>query len=154
VLAKPVLYLSTYLKQHRTRYFERLMAVREEGDWEGWLGFFLDGVHDSAAAAAQTAGAAHHLRESDRAVLSDVAGTANDFRLLDALYGQPLVNAQWVQGRFGVSPTTANKMLDRLVEATILRETTGKQRYRVYRYDSYLALFDPPVAVEAHETLS
>lgn len=153
VLAKPVLYLSTYLKKHRTAYFERLMAVRERGDWEGWLGFFLDGVQDSAATAAETAGAVHQLREADRAVLGDTGGAANDFRLLDALYGQPLVNAQWVHERFDVSPTTANKMLDRLVDAAILRETTGKKRYRVYRYDSYVALFDLPAAVEEDETV-
>lgn len=156
VLAKPVLYLSTYLKQHRARYFERLMAVREDGDWEGWVGFFLDGVNATATAAADTAAKVHELRERDRRRVSELGGGDNDLQLLDDLYAQPLVNAPWVVERLGVSKTTSNKMLDRLVRAGVLRETTGKQRYRVYRYDAYVELFDLPSSVggEADETVS
>jgi Fic family protein len=42
-LQKPVLYLSHYLKRHREEYYDRLQAIRDTGDWEGWLAFFLDG---------------------------------------------------------------------------------------------------------------
>ena len=53
VLHRPLLYLSHYLKRHRTEYYDRLMAVRERGDWEGWLTFFLRGVGDTAEEATQ-----------------------------------------------------------------------------------------------------
>lgn len=156
VLTRPVLYLSTYLKQHRTEYFKRLMAVREDGDWEGWIGFFLDGVETSAAAAADTAAKVHDLREQDRRRVSEQGGSANDLRLLDSLYRQPLVNAAWIAERLDVVPQTANNMLDRFVKAGLLRETTGKKRNRLYRYDAYVELFDLPTAggSEEDETVS
>ncbi|HXT34665.1 MAG TPA: hypothetical protein VN837_03720 [Chloroflexota bacterium] len=52
MLGMPLLYLSHYLKAHRIEYYDRLMAVRNDGDWEGWLRFFLLGVRDTAAARA------------------------------------------------------------------------------------------------------
>jgi Fic family protein len=151
VLAQPVLYLSTFLKANRGAYFERLMAVREEGDWENWIAFFLSGVKQSADMATATAERVHALREADRRTVSEVGGVANDLKLLDALYTQPIVDAAWVVDRIGVSPTTANKMLDRLSAGGILREVTGKKRYRLYRYDAYLALFDPPLSADRRE---
>lgn len=97
----------------------------------------------------------HDLRETDRTAVGAGGGTANDLRLLDALYAQPLVNARWVEAHLDVTPTTANNMLERLSNAGVLRETTGKKRYRVYRYDRYVALFEPAAAPpEADETIT
>ena len=62
-LRKPVLYLSHYFKRHRQEYYERLQAVRDAGDFESWLGFFLRGVADVSVEAADTARPVlhHHL---------------------------------------------------------------------------------------------
>src|SRR5947208_13215938 len=49
ILHRPLLYLSLYLKAHRTEYYDRLMAIRTDGDWEGWLKFFLRGVWEVSA---------------------------------------------------------------------------------------------------------
>ena len=135
---------------------QRPSPVREEGNWEGWIGFFLDGVEASATEAAQTAAKVHDLRERDRRRLGEQGGGVKDLQLLDGLYAQPLINGPWAVGRLGVSKSTSNKMLERFVDAGVLRETTGKQRYRMYRYDEYVELFDPPPSnsAEADETLS
>jgi Fic family protein len=155
VLARPVLYLSTFLKRHRYRYFERLMAVRDNGEWEAWLQFFLEGVLETATEATKTAQRIHELREADRRRVPEVGGGAHELGLLDRLFAQPLVNGAWVSSRLEVSPTTANKVLDRLTAAGVLREVTGRKRNRVWRYDSYVALFDEPAApVEQDATLS
>jgi Fic family protein len=152
VLTRPVLYLSTYLKRHQTAYFERLTAVRTDGDWEGWLGFFLDGVQESATSAAVTAEAIHQLREADRAKIVAVGGVGYDIAVLDQLFSQPLVNASWVERVLGVTTTTANKVLDRFCSASILRETTGNRRNRLYRYDEYVNLFEATDAIERDHT--
>ena len=55
VLHRPLLYLSHYLKRHRSEYYDRLMAVGEAGDWEGWIKFFLRGVAETAEEATETA---------------------------------------------------------------------------------------------------
>ena len=48
ILKLPLLYLSYYFKRYRSEYYDRLQAVRNRGDWEGWLKFFLRGVYEVA----------------------------------------------------------------------------------------------------------
>lgn len=141
-LTKPVLYLSTYLKQHQQSYFRYLTAVREDGDWEGWLTFFLTGVSDAAAHAAATATRIHQIRERDRRRLLDAGGQKHELALLDRLYTQPIVNSAWVERELGVATATANKVLTRIEAAGILRESTGFKRNRLFRYDEYIDVFD------------
>ena len=153
ILRAPMLYLSTYLKRHRSEYFARLTAVRADGDWEAWLKFFFRGVTDTATAAADTAESIQELREEARSRLSEIGGGKLDLAVLDALYRQPLVNAKWVGSVADVVPATANKILSRLEQAGVLRELTGRKRDRVFRYDAYLASFDQPTTdIEADET--
>jgi Fic family protein len=155
VLARPVLYLSTFFKRHRYRYFEQLTAVRDNGQWEVWLKFFLEGVLETATEATKTAQHVHELREADRRRVSEAGGGAHELELLDRLFAQPLVNGAWVSSHLGVSPTTANKVLDRLCTAGALREITGRNRDRIWRYDSYVDLFDEATGqVEQDATLS
>ncbi len=157
VLTKPVLYLSTFLKRHQARYFDHLTAVRRDGAWEGWIGYFLEGVAESAKGATQTAAAIHELRETDRSnLLVSGVGKAGkyDIALLDAMFSQPLVNSAWVQRELGVTSPTANKALERLCELNILREMTGAKRNRTYRYDAYLNLFETITPVELDDTHS
>jgi len=141
LLAKPVLYLSTYLKRHQHEYFRRLTAVRTEGDWEGWLDFFLRGVAESATNAAHTATLVHSIRDRDRAKVLAAGGSRNDLALLDRLYRQPIVNGTWVERELGVARATSGKLLARLETAGILRETTGFKRNRLFRYDEYVDVF-------------
>ncbi len=62
------------------------------------------------------------------------------------------MNAAWVEKHLEVASATANKVLERCTTAGVIRETTGKRRNRVYRYDDYLALFDAPVVPIEDET--
>ena len=155
VLTAPVLYLSTYLRRNRSKYFELLMEVRDHGTWEAWIDFFLRGIGETAAEAAQTAQKVHAMRETHRRALEMNGGTLNDLAVLDRLFSQPLVNAAWVERSIGVSQPTANAILSRFEASGVLREITGQRRNRVYRYDSYLTLFDQPVLEPSeNETLS
>lgn len=155
VLSTPVLNLSVYLRRHRTRYFEHLMAVRFDGAWEAWIAFFLQGMEETAREAANTAQALHAMRERHRSELRDAGGTTNDLALLDLLYSQPLVNAKWVTEQLRVTPPTANAIISRFETVGALREVTGKARNRMFRYDEYMHLFDlPPGSSPQDETTS
>lgn len=85
------------------------MAVRERGDWEGWLRFFLDGVRVTAEEAARTAGAIVVLRDEHRATVAAVGNNA--LRLLDHLYTWPLVRVAEVREVLGISFPTASKLV-------------------------------------------
>jgi Fic family protein len=148
VLQRPLLYLSYYLKAHRAQYYDRLMAIRHDGDWEGWLKFFLRGVYEVSQAATATARAILNLREGHRQMIAQkIGGSANGLRLLDFLFEQPLISVRLVEQHLQSSYVTANKLVDQFVELGLLRETTGWQRNRRYRYEPYLALFEPPGSV-------
>jgi Fic family protein len=144
VLHRPLLYLSLFLKVHRSEYYDRLMAVRRDGNWEGWLKFFLRGIAEVSQSATETARAIMNLRETHRQLIGDkLAGRAAlGMKLLDYLFEQPLVSVPLVEKRLACSFVTANKLVEQLEELKLVRETTGWQRNRRYRYDPYLALFD------------
>jgi len=147
VLRAPLLYLSYFFKLHRAEYYDRLMAVRLSGDWEGWLRFFLRGVAETADEATTTAERIFELRERHRTLVMEELG-ANGLRLLSTLFQRPLVNVNYVVGQLEVAFPTANRLVGRFEELGLLREVTGQRRGRLFRYDPYLRLFDEPTPVE------
>jgi Fic family protein len=96
VLHRPLLYLSHYLKDHRAEYYDRLMAIRTDGNWEGWLKFFLRGVEEVSDEAIHTSRRIFKLREQHRELVNGSLGTSAEsgLRLLDYLYEQPIVNVE------------------------------------------------------------
>lgn len=143
-LRAPLLYLSHYFKLHRAEYYDRLMAVRLRGDWEGWLRFFLLGVAKTAAQAADTAEHIFELRERSRTLVMDAG--PNGLRLLSMLFKHPLVNVNSVHRDLDVSFPTANRLVARFEELGLLREVTGQRRSRLFRYEPYLQLFEEPAS--------
>jgi cell filamentation protein, protein adenylyltransferase len=142
-LRAPLLYLSHYLKLHRAEYYDRLTAIRTDGDWEGWMRFFLRGVANTADEATTTAERIFELRERHRALVLEGTG-AKGLKLLSALFQQPLVNVNRVSQTVEVTFPTANRLVGRFEELGLLREVTGQRRSRLFRYEPYLRLFDEP----------
>lgn len=149
VLHRPLLYLSYYIKRHKAEYYDRLTAIREDGNWEGWLRFFLRGVAETAEEATTTAEAIVGLREEHREFLQNKGLGLNGLRLLDLLFRRPLINVNLVKDRLDVAFRTANDLVDRLVALELLEEITGGHRNRVFRYSPYWRLLrEPEAAVE------
>lgn len=143
ILQKPVLYLSHYFKRHRSAYYDRLQAIRDHGDWEGWLAFFLKGVVEVGAEATETARRILALRESHRSMIADKLGRAagNGHRVLEALFNRPIVSVADVKEITGTTYAAANTLVSRLAALGILVEMTGFTRNRRYRYEPYVSLF-------------
>jgi Fic family protein len=143
VLSKPALYLSYYLKQNRAEYYDLLQRIRERGDWESWLVFFVRGVLEVSAQAAETARAIVAQREAARLKITDELGRAagNGHRVLEHLYERPIVSVNGVRELLNVTYPAANQIVERMERIGILREVTGQARNRRFRYDSYVDLF-------------
>lgn len=156
VLHKPVLYLSHYFKRHRQAYYEHLQAVRDRGDWEAWLAFFLRGVIEVADEATETARRILRLREAHRAAITDRLGRAagNGHKVLESLFDRPIVSVNDVRAMTGTTYAAANSLVARLVEIHVLEEMTGYTRNRRFRYAPYIALFNDngPGAEESEPT--
>jgi Fic family protein len=140
-LNEPLLYLSLYLKRHRPVYYERLDSVRSEGDWEGWVDFFLEGVEETAQGAVDTAQRLAALFQDD-VQRTQAAGraAASALRLLAALRERPISSLSRLSEQSGMSFPTASKAMSSLVELGIARELTGQRRNRVFVYDAYLVI--------------
>jgi Fic family protein len=143
ILQRPLLYLSIYLKVRRSEYYDRLTAVRQSGDWEGWLKFFLRGIAEVSQSATETAKGILNLRESHRETIArSVPKSANGLKLLDYLFERPILSIKAAQERLGCSYVTASNLIQKLEELMILQEITGQQRYRMFRYQPYIDLFE------------
>jgi Fic family protein len=143
VLLKPVLYLSHWFKSHRTAYYELLQNIRDKGEWEEWLKFFLEGVASVSLEATQTARAIVAMREEHRSRITDDFGraTGNGLRILEMLYTRPFIDTTMVRDKLNISFPTAADLIKRFVNADLLVEITGQDRYRVYQYFPYVRLF-------------
>lgn len=113
VLEKPVLYLSHYLKRHRQDYYQHLQAVRDDGDWEAWLAFFLRGVAEVSGEAAETARRVLLLRERHRTEITGSLGraAANGHRVLESLFDRPIISVSEAQKLTGIGFAAANQLV-------------------------------------------
>jgi Fic family protein len=143
ILGEPILYLSIFFKRHRQEYYDRLQAIREKGDWEGWLAFFLEGVAEVSTEARTTARQIVRLREEERVRIAQALGrrASSGLQLLEHLFRNPVVNVKRVEEVTRLSQPAANALTNAMEEAGVLREMTGKKTYRVFGFDRYLQLF-------------
>lgn len=141
LLTSPILYLSLYLKQHQNEYYDRLSAVRTNGDWEGWTQFFLEAVASSADEAVNMISVLFKLVSRDRTtVLAHPTLSVAAVRLFEFLPRHPMVTTASVMQLLDITKPTAGRAIEVLVQIGVLHETTGKKRDRTYVYREYLAL--------------
>ena len=143
VLSEPSLYLSLYFKVHRQEYYDHLQRVRVDGDWESWLRFFLTGVMETATEATDAAQKLWALFDRDRRRIQEqgkIAGTA--LRIHDLLQQRPIISIAAACKALELTHPAVNKSLHKLEEMNIVKEVTGKQRNRLYWYESYMSILN------------
>lgn len=143
-LREPMLYLSLYFKVNRDEYYTRLQNVRTHGDWEGWLEFFLRGVLETADQAVEAAQSILRLFADDRKRIESLGRTANSIlRVHEALQATPLVSTNTLAASIPtLSDPTVYAAMKQLQKMGIVREITGKSRYRLFIYDAYVRILD------------
>ncbi len=139
VLKEPLLYLSLYLKANRQQYYDHLQLVRETGDWESWVKFFLTGVVETANQATETAQAIIKLFNTDRTkVEKSGRSTATILTLHTYLQRNPISNTTKMKKTCGLVLPSILRALKVLEELGIVKEITGKERHKVFVYREYL----------------
>ncbi len=139
ILHKPLLYLSYYFKRNRQEYYDRLNMVRETGNYEQWVDYFLKGVVGIAGAAMDTARQILELQSRHRRLLWEKKiSSPIAVGILEQLFYTPTVSIGQIAERFNVSYQAASTLVSQLEKAKILRETTGRKRDKRYVYSDYL----------------
>lgn len=138
ILAQPLLYLSVFFKRNRDEYYTWLSRVRDQGDYEGWLKFFLRGVREVSVEATDTARRILAMRTEHIELVQ--SGSASRFApiLLEHLFEGPAITASNAAKRLEVSYQTANTLIADFEELGLLREITGGRRNRVFLYQPYI----------------
>ncbi|MEY3489135.1 MAG: hypothetical protein RL655_703 [Pseudomonadota bacterium] len=141
LLAEPLVYLSGYLKQHQAEYYRRLSAIRTDGDWEGWVAFFLEGVTVASADAERSIIDVASLITADRKCLLDStkAGPIS-YRLFELLPMMPRFSVEHVRRRLETTFPTASAAVSLLEDLGIVVELTGQKKNRIYSYQAYVEL--------------
>ncbi len=140
VLSQPLLYLSYYFKQNRDEYYEKLMAIRADGNWESWIKFFLKGVAMVADEATETAKQIISIQRKYSAELYEKDRSNGHYQtLLNLLFETPIISRKDVMNMLHTTSPTAGALLDTFSEVGILRDLTPeKQRYKTYVFDEYM----------------
>ena len=143
ILKAPLLYISLYLKANRQAYYDHLQSVRESGDWEAWIAFFLTGVIETANQATETAQSILHLFAKDRAAIeSSGKSNATVLTIHANLQRHPLVTTSKLKDLCNVSLPTVLRNLSVLEDLGIVKEVTGKDRNKLFAYSSYLEILN------------
>jgi predicted nucleic acid-binding Zn-ribbon protein len=141
LLPEPLMYLSGYLKQHQSEYYRRLSAIRTEGDWEGWVQFFLEAVQNAAAQSERAVVALASLVANDRRrLLAHPKANAVSYRLFELLPTMPRLSVDRVCEAVQTTFPTANSAIKLLEELGILTELTGQKKNRTFSYAAYIQL--------------
>lgn len=138
VLSQPLLYLSLFLKTHRDEYYDALQRVRTDGDWRGWINFYLQGIHEVARTATDTAQTIVRLFEVDQKRIhkfGKAAGSA--LRVHELLKNKAVMSVPQAAAELGLTPPTVASATERLEGLGIVREITGKRRDRRFVYSEY-----------------
>ena len=141
ILDKPLLYLSFYLKKNKDEYYQRLMDIRFKGDWENWLKFFLKGVIEVSGEAVFTVKEIIMLKEKLIGTLfeSSLSGLKG-VKFLELLFEKPMLSVLDVSKYLGITRQSAAQLVKKFLQEGILKEVTGKQRYRKYIFFEFITI--------------
>ncbi len=142
LLAKPTLYLSDFFERNRGAYYDALTVVRRSNDIEHWIKFFLTGVSETAANSKQTFERIIELRRvCEEKILMLGKRVSKGQSLLRCLYSQPVMNANDIAAKLGITHQSASSLIRAFERMKILREITGRKKDRLFVFSEYLGLF-------------
>ncbi len=141
ILKEPLLYMSLYLKQNRSVYYDLLMKVRHTGNWEEWLLFFVEGIRQTADGALATAQRLMKIAEEDKIRIQSLGRAAGSaIRIHQAFQQRPLGSIRFLSKETELSPPAVTGALRAMAKAGIVKEITGRKRNRIFAYEKYLEI--------------
>jgi Fic family protein len=141
-LAQPCLYLSLYFKQHRDEYYAALQRVRTDGDWEGWMAYYLEGVDWTARQATETTTKLLELFRVDRERIIASTRAAATLRVYEEIQRRVIISIRRLSESLDISIPTVTTALRRLEDLNIVRETTGRKYGRTFAYQTQLDILN------------
>lgn len=143
LLKKPLLYLSLYFKQHRQEYYRLLNGIRQDGNWEAWIEFFLEAVQNTASDAVRVLAELQRRVNHDKATVATFGRMRNNSEKVLSMMQRHIVTRPLILAKqVGIAPSTIYRVLDKLEEHGIIRQSTQGERNRLYIYSAYQSMLD------------
>ena len=141
LLAKPVIYISYFLKKNQIEYYDRISEVRRSGNFEQWIRFFLEAVSKAASDSLESISKLSNLHDKNLEKLPKTSRSKDNLRaLFDYIEQYPIIDIKRTAKELEISYNTAATAVKKLVELGILQETTNAARNRVFAYEEYLEI--------------
>jgi len=141
LLATPALYISYFLKRNRVEYYDRMTEVRNNGNYEQWVRFFLQAVYECASDAIATIDKLAALHEKNEAAIQAMPrGVKNNLSVFHYLEANPIINIRKTAETTGLSFNTVATAVKKLIDMNILSQTNAAARNRTFAYTEYLDL--------------
>lgn len=132
LLPQPLLYLSAYFERNRKEYYRLLLDISQTGNWMDWLRFFVNGVSEESRDAVARSNQLLALRQEYREKLQAQKLPGRTLELMEHLFKVPVITVAGARELLKLTTRSAQQNVDRLLQAGILKEVTGRQRYRVF----------------------
>ncbi|MEK7654638.1 MAG: Fic/DOC family N-terminal domain-containing protein [Pseudomonadota bacterium] len=134
LLDEPLIYISYFFKKNHHQYYEKLDSVRQKGDFEGWIVFYLEAIYAAAKDACVRAKAIETLEESLKHVV--------DVSILTILFDIPTFTITQLSAKFGKSYSATKTIVDSLIAKKIVAQATQSQRNRYFVFTAYLEILE------------
>ena len=139
VMTTPALYISYYLKKHRVEYYDRMTEVRNKGNYEQWIRFFLSAIYESAEDAMQTIDKLVDLHNRNIKIVEKTGrASKNTMSVFHCLETTPIIDIGKTAEKLGLSFNTVSAAVNRLINVGILKQTENASRNRTFVYTEYL----------------
>ncbi|MBL8073097.1 MAG: Fic family protein [Nitrospira sp.] len=132
LLPLPLLYLSAYFERYKREYMDHLLSVSQRGTWNDWINYFLKGIIVQSQDAIDRANNILGLWQSYRKRIQSNHSSNLVLKLVDELFYSPALSAPTMANRLEASTEGVQMAINKLVKEGILKEATGKKRYRIY----------------------
>lgn len=141
VLSTPALYISYFLKKNRVEYYDRMTEIREKGDYEQWVKFFLQALADCAEDATATIDELNALHSKNAAKIAAMGRAAKNVLLVFAyLEANPIIEIRKTAQALGITFNTVSGAVERLSDIGVLVKTNNASRNRTFAYEEYLSI--------------
>jgi Fic family protein len=132
VLSRPLLNLSAYFERHRQEYYDHLLEVSQYGAWEKWLRFFLRGISIQSQDSVFRMARLEQIRASYEPLIQADGNTPRMAAVIDFVFSRPILSVRQLEQGLNIPYMAAKRYIEKLVNAGVLRETTGYARNRVF----------------------
>ncbi|HUX79266.1 MAG TPA: Fic family protein [Alphaproteobacteria bacterium] len=142
-LRNPVLYLSYYFKLHRQKYYDFLQSVRQQGNWEEWIEFFLKAIISSAEEGTYAAQRLQQVLEKSLLQIQSLGKSSESaLQVFEFMKRHPVTAVPYISHSLNMSPHTVTRALKNMKKIGIIREITGKKRGKIYTFHTYLDILE------------